>query len=318
MSWTRAPSGTPPPKLVWKNGEFVNWESLRVHVYNIGGIAASGIYEGIRGYWNEEKKQLYINSIKPHVKRLFNSMKIMQLKVPYSKEEVQEAIPELVRRNNYKENIYIRPNVFNYTPPFQKLLPNTPTTWMTLIAFPRPSGLGELHTRKVGVSSWLRPTDQMHPPRVKSIANLANGRLAENETSAAGYEESIQLTIHGNVAEMGQGANLCIIRDGILLSPSNRQSILEGVTKDIVFSIAKQSLDINTLEREIDRTELYIADEIFTCGTGHSEITPVVSVDGIPIGDGKPGNITMKLRSLYNDVVMGNKAEYMDLLTPVY
>ncbi len=311
MSWTRAPSGTPPPKIVWKNGEFVKWENLTVHVYNIGGIAASGIYEGIRGYWNEEQKQLYINGIKPHVKRLFNSIKIMQLKVPFAKKVVEEAIPELVRKNNYKENIYIRPNVFDYTPPFQTLLPNTTNTWMTLIAFPRLSGLEDIHTRKVGVSSWLRPTDQIHPPRVKSIANLANGRLAENEISAAGYEESIQLTIYGNVAEMGQGANLCIIRDGSLITPSNRNSILEGVTKDIVFRLAKQSLDIDTLERGIDRTELYIAEEIFTCGTGHSEITPVVSVDGVPIGDGKPGKITMKLRSLYYDAVMGKKSEYM-------
>jgi len=318
LAWTRAPPDTPPPKYAYKNGEFVDWDRLNVHVYELSGITASAIYEGIRGYWNPNVKQLYINSVKAHVKRLFYSMKIMGLEIPYSKEEVEKAIPELAKRNAYKENIYIRPNVFRYKPPFQKLPPGAPTTWITLVAFPRPSGLNEIHTRKCGISTWIRPTDQISPPRIKSLANLLNAELSEREMRKAGYDESIQLSIKGTVAEMGGGANICLVKEGMVITPSNRESILEGVTKDIVFRISEQSLKLKTIAREVDRTELYVADEVFSCGTGHAEITPIISIDGVPIGDGQPGEITTKIRNLYRDVMFGNKPEYMDLLTPVY
>jgi branched-chain amino acid aminotransferase len=317
MAWTKPPADSIPPKYLWRNGEFIPWEEGTVHIYGIGGIAASGIYEGIRGYWNSEKRQLYLNSLKPHLDRLFDSIKIMRLDISYSKKEVENAIVELVKKNVYKENIYIRPNVFEYRPPFKKDV-DAPSTWMTLIAFPRPTGLNEKHTRRVGVSTWLRPTDQISPPRVKSIANTMNGRLAEREVQNAGFDESIQLSIDGKVAEMGEGANLCLIKDEVIITPSNRQSILAGVTKDIVLMMSKKTLNLQTCEREIDRTELYIADEIFTCGTGHAEITPVISVDGININDGEPGKITTKIRELYYDIMLGKKQEYMHLLTPVY
>lgn len=318
MAWTRAGAGTPAPKYVWKNGEYVEWEKATVHVGWINRIAGSGVYEGIRGYWNPEHKQLYLNSLQAHIRRLFNSMKILRLEIPFSMGDLEKTISELVRRNALKENIYIQPNVFKISPPFGVLPPGTPETWITIIAFPRPSGLGEIHTRKVGVSSWVRPTDQMSPPRIKSIANLLNAALAEGEMRQAGYEESIQLTVGGGVAEMGQGANMCIVRDDVVITPSNRDSILEGVTKDIVLRIAEQSLRLKTSAREIDRTELYVADEAFSCGTGHAEVTPIISVDGMRIGEGKPGPITMKIRQLYYDAMMGKLPEYKDLLTPVY
>lgn len=318
MAWTRAKPGTPHPKYVWRNGVFEPWETLTVHLYNLDQIAASGIYEGIRGYWNEEVKQLYLFALKKHVRRLFNSMKILRLEVPFSTEDVEKAVAELVRRNSYRENVYIHPNVLRFTPPFEVLPPGVPTTWITLMAFPRPSGLGEVHVRKVGVSSWIRPTDQMSPPRLKSIANLLNGGLAEMEMKQAGYEESIQLTLGGKVAEMGAGANMFLVRDGIVITPSNRESILEGVTRDTVLRIAEKSLGLRTSAREVDRTELYVADEVFTCGTGHAEITPVISVDGVQVGDGKPGPVAKRIRNTYHDVVMGKAPDYMDLLTPVY
>jgi branched-chain amino acid aminotransferase len=318
LAWTRAEAGTPAPEYAWKNGEFVQWETATVHVSWINPIAGSGVYEGIRGYWNAEAKQLYLNSLRAHIRRLCSSMKILRLEIPFSEEDLAKAIPELVRRNSFRECIYIQPNVFRIAPPFGVLPPGTPSTWITIIAFPRPSGLGGPHTRKVGVSSWVRPTDQTSPPRLKSIANLLNGGLAETEMKQAGYEESIQLTLHGKVAEMGAGANICLVRDESVISPSNRQSILEGVTKDIVFRIAEHSLGLKTCAREVDRTELYVADEVFTCGTGHAEVTPVVSIDGIKVGDGNPGPITTKIRNLYHDLVMGKVPEYKDLVTPVY
>ncbi len=318
MAWTRAGAGTPAPKCAWVNGEYVEWGKATLHVGWINRIAGSGVYEGIRGYWNPEHKQLYLNSLPAHIRRLFNSMKILRLSIPFSRTDLENAILELVRRNAFKENIYIQPNVFKISPPFGILPTGTPETWITIIAFPRPTGLGELHTRKVGVSSWVRPTDQMSPPRMKSIANLLNAALAENEIRQAGYEESIQLTADGKVAEMGQGANMCIVKDNVVITPSNLDSILEGVTKDIVLRIAEQSLKLKTSSRAVDRTELYVADEAFTCGTGHAEVTPIISVDGMKVSDGNPGPITMKIRQLYYDTMMGKLAEYKDLLTPVY
>jgi len=318
LAWTRAGPRTPAPKYVWKNGKFVDWEAATVHVSWVNSIAGSGVYEGIRGYWNPEAKQLYLNSLQAHIHRLFNSMKILRLQTSFSMKDLANAIPELVRRNLFRENIYIQPNVFRIASPFGALTRGTPETWITIIAFSRPSGLGEVHTRKVGVSSYFRPTDQISPPRLKSIANLLNGGLAEAEMKQAGYEESIQLTVDGRVAEMGAGANICLVRDGKVITPSNRQSILEGITKDIVFRIAERSLQLQTCAREVDRTELYVADEVFTCGTGHAEVTSIVSIDGVPIGDGNPGPITTKIRNAYHDVVMGKIPEYMDLLTPVY
>jgi len=318
LSWTRAPAGTPNPKYAWKNGAFVDWESATVHVGYINGIAASGAYEGIRGYWNPDTQQLYLNSLRSHIHRLFNSIKILRLEIPYSSQDLMQAIPELVRKNSLREDIYIQPNVFALSPPLGVVPAGTPKTWLTLIAFPRPTGLKEAHLRKVGISSWIRPTDQMSPTRLKSIANLLNGRLAETEMKQAGYDESIQLTVDGKVAEMGAGANLCLIKDDTIITPSNRQSVLEGVTKDIVFRIAEKSHGLKTEAREVDRTELYVADEVFTAGTGHAEITPVISIDGITIADGKAGTLTTKTRNTYYEVVTGMIPSYMDLLTPVY
>jgi len=197
-------------------------------------------------------------------------MKILRLEIPYSREDLLLVIPELVMRNFFREDIYIQPNVFTHTPPFGTVPSGVPKVWITLIAFPRPTGLQEAHVRKVGISSWVRPTDQMSPPRLKSIANLLNGRLAETEMKQVGYDESMQLTVDGKAAEMGAGANFCLIKDGTVITPFNRQSVLEGVTKDIVFRIVEKSLGLKTEAREVDRTELYVADEVFTWGTGHA------------------------------------------------
>ena len=274
------------------------------------------VFEGIRAYRRASGDQLLVFRLEPHLERLRQSMKVLRLPLPYEVEELGEALLELVRRCGFHEDIHIRPTVyagegqnFGYTPETIQV-----GAFITAIPMPQPKSLET--GIAAGVSSWQRIADHSMPPRVKAAGNYLNSRLAHVQASVDGYDEAILLDSDGKVTET-TGACLMLIRGGRVITPRVTDSILESITRATLIRLLEDDLKIEVVERQIDRTELYMADEIFECGSGH-EVRPVVSVDRVAIGSGRRGAITQAVQEAYFDVVRGKVHKYSGWLTPVY
>lgn len=300
-------------KFVWMNGKIVDKKKATVHISSPVVQMAHGVFDGIRAYWDIQTNQLYVFRLKDHVKRLFNSAKILRMQVPFSKEDVENAVVKLLLGNNLREDVYIRALVYS-----GGLWHDRESIDLSIFAAPRPSRLRNADSGiKCGVSSWRRISDSVMPPRVKSCCNYGQGRLAGMEAKSLGYDNAILLTSNGKVSETPV-SNVFLVRDESLITPTTTSDILEGITRDTIIKIANEDLRVRVSEREVDRTELYIAEGVFICGTGGAEITPVISIDNIQVSDGKPGEITEKLRSLYLKIVTRKVSKYSNWLTPVY
>lgn len=302
-------------RLIWLNGEILPLKEAKIHVLSPGFQFGANVFEGIRGYWNEERKQLYIFKLLEHHKRLRNSMKLFRMEDYYSSDELREALMNIIQANGYREDIAIRQTVF---------LDGIGGTWSSTgpigmfvapIAKTRTENvIGE--GLSVCVSSWERINDNSMSPRSKVGANYINSRMAQIEAKNNGYDTTILLNHMGKVAE-GPGSCLFIVRDGELITPPIHASILESITRDTVIEIAEKELGLKVSQRDIDRTELYICDEAFLCGSA-MEITPITSIDKILINGGTSGLITFNLKQLYFDMVTGKLPEYKKYLTEVY
>lgn len=302
-------------KYVWMNGRIVKWKEATVHVSSPVVNSGLGVFEGIRAYWSKEKSQLYIFRLRNHVERLFFSSRVHRMKTRFSKKQVENAIVETVSRNGYKEDVYIRPLVFRGG------MWRTPETPIEVVVFvmptPRPERMKRMKNGvRCCVSSWRRIPDAVMPARVKTCGNYVNSRFASMEAEAAGYDGAIFLTVNGRLSE-GSGANIFLAKHGILVTPGVTSDILEGITRETLLTDGARELGIEVCERDVDRTELYAADEVFLCGTGQ-EITPVVSVDHIAIGSGKVGSLTRKIQKWFFEIVEGKQAKHLSWLTPVY
>jgi len=305
----------PRLKYIWMNGKILKWEKATVHVSSAVVNSGLGVFEGIRAYWSKERSQLYVFRLKDHVQRLFNSSKVHRMKVIFSKKQIEDAIVKIIARNGFKEDVYIRPLVFRGGVWRMTDVP------IDVVVFVIPTPRAERTKRmrrgiRCSVSSWRRIPDIAMPARVKTCGNYVNSRLAYMEAEEAGYDGAILLTIDGKVSE-GSGANIFLVRDGTLITPGVTSDILEGITRETLLSTAAKELDVEVCERDVDKTELYVADEAFFCGTGQ-EITPILSVDGIPVGSGKAGPITRKMQNWFFEVVEGRQTRHMNWLTPVY
>ncbi len=296
-------------------GKFVPIEEAKIHIKTNSFHYGTAVFEGIRAYWNEEQKQLYILFAKEHYQRLLKNCKAMFMELPYTVEDLVNITVELLRRNQVKEDVYIRPIVYfkdlKLTP---KLIDYTPEIAIYTYNFGR-----YLDTSKgirVKVSSWRRNDDNSIPSRWKVAGAYVNSALAKTEAILSGYDEAIMLNQHGFVAE-GSGENIFLIRDGKAITPSYSEHILEGITRAAVKKLLKNELVIEVEERPVARSELYVADEIFMTGTA-AEITPVVEVDNRKIGKGEVGPITKELQEIYFRAVRGMIDRYMGWLTPVY
>jgi len=302
-------------KYVWMNGKILQWKDATVHVSSPIVNSGLGVFEGIRAYWSEERSQLYVFRLKDHVQRLFDSSKAHRMKIEFSKKQIEDSIAQIVARNGLREDVYIRPLVFRGG---IWRMPKTPIDVVVFVVpTPRP---GRMKRMKRGirccVSSWRRIPDAAMPARVKTCGNYVNSRLASMEAEEAGYDSAIFLTIDGKLSE-GSGANIFLVRKGTLITPGVTSDILEGITRETVLSVGARELGIDACERDVDRTELYVADEAFLCGTGQ-EITPIISVDGIPVGKGSVGPMTKKIQRWFFEVVEGKQPRHMNWLTPVY
>ena len=300
------------PKFVWFDGKIVKDEDAKVPLMTHAIHYGTSVFEGLRGYWNS--KNLFIFRLDDHIKRFRNSGKVYSISLRFTDKEIANAIIDLCKKNNVKESCYIRPFYFVGKHGINLHVTENTPTHAAVVMFP----FGELFNKngiKVGVSSWRRIHDISTPPLAKMGGNYLNSILATQESKRNGYDEAVLLDHLGNISE-APGENIFIIRDGKLLTPPPSSSALEGITKDSVIKIAKD-LGYQTVEREIPRTEIYFSDEVFLTGTA-AEITPVISVDGKTIGDGKAGKITGKIRTTYSDITIGKNKKYSKWITSVY
>jgi branched-chain amino acid aminotransferase len=300
------------PKFVWFDGKMVRDEDAKVPVMTHAIHYGTSVFEGLRGYWNS--KNLYIFRLEDHIKRFRNSGKVYSISLRFTNKEIANAVIDLCKKNNVKESCYIRPFYFVGKHGINLHVTENTPTHAVVVMFP----FGELFNKngiKVGISSWRRIHDISTPPLAKMGGNYLNSILATQESKRNGYDEAVLLDHLGNISE-APGENIFVIRDGKLLTPPPSSSALEGITKDSVIKIAKD-LGYQTVEREIPRTEIYFSDEVFLTGTA-AEITPVISIDGKAIGDGKVGKITGKIRTIYSDITMGKNKKYSKWITPVY
>ncbi len=298
-------------KYIWMNGKFVEWDEAKVHVLTHTLHYGNGVFEGTRAY--QTQKGLAIFRLQDHTKRLLNSAKITAIKVPYTLEELQNAQIELLRKNEFDGNVYIRPLIYLGYGVMGLYHINAPVE-VAIAAWKWGAYLGDEGLEKgirVKVSSFARNSVKSTMGKAKAVANYLNSQMAKYEAVIAGYEEALLLDEEGFVAE-GSGECIFIVRDGVLITPPNDNS-LESITQDTVLRLAKEK-GIPIERRRITRDEVYIADEAFFTGTA-AEVTPIREVDGRIIGEGKRGPLTKELQEAYFDVVYGRNPDYEHMLT---
>lgn len=303
------------PKYLWWNGRQMPWEDATVHVTDLAWSTVGAVFEGIRGYWNEDQEELYVFRLQEHMDRLIDSMKLVRLPLDYSADELIEASVALLRANDTREDTYIRPLAYSQNSSGKRLSDTSVELGLLINTNPMASQLTSGDAIKVKVSSWTRISDTVMPPRIKNISNYRNGQLATMEAKADGYDNALLLSPQGKVSE-APGACVMMVRKGQLVTPPITDGILESITRDAILTMARESLGADVVERSIDRTELYLADEVFLCGTAF-EVTPIVEVDRYQVGSGKIGELTGSLQALYDDVLRGREDRYAAWRTPV-
>jgi branched-chain amino acid aminotransferase len=302
---------------IWRNGEIIPWEDALIHINSVGHASVAGIFEGIKAYWNEEEKELYVFRLHEHMIRFLNSIKMVRYGFEYSLEDLKKAVLDLLRANEFRSDVYIRPYIFQkgIVRELLQAQPGKPTE-LVIDSWPFISYKDMDHALHVCVSSWTRISDNVLPPRLKCFSNYHNGRLAAMEATVSGYDWAILLDGQGKVTE-GPGACLALVRDGKVILPTVTNGILESITRDTVLHLLRDILKIPYIEREVDRTELYLADELFFLGTGW-EIMPAVSVDRLDVGDGKTGPITRAIAEIYKKVATAQDSRFPEWRTPVW
>jgi branched-chain amino acid aminotransferase len=303
-----------PPYAYFKR-EFIPLSEAKIGVMTHALHYGTACFEGIRGNWNEEDQQLYIFRCPEHYQRLSNSARLLKIELQHSVEELCDITVELVRRSGYKEDVYLRPLAYKSSEAFGVRLHGLEDD-LTILATTFGPYLDVENGIKCCTSSWRRIDDHMIPPRGKICGIYVNNALAKTEAVENGFDEAILLTTDGHVSE-GSGENIFLVIDGKLVTPASYDRILMGITRDTVMRLASKELGIETEERHVDRSELYLADEVFLTGTA-AHVTPVVEIDHRTIGNRKTGKLTAQLQKLYFDAEHGRAREYLHWCTPAY
>lgn len=297
------------------DGQFVRIEEAKVSIMTHALNYGTGCFEGIRAYWNDEEQQLYIFRVAEHYTRLHNSCRILLIDLPYTVERLGDLTVELLRREGFREDTYIRPLAYKSQEGIGVRLKGV-TDSFSMFAMPFGKYIEKEEGAKACVSSWRRIYDTALPARAKCTGAYINSALCKTEAEMNGFDEAIVLTRGGSVSE-GSAENFFMVRDGVLITPGVTSDILEGITRLTVMQLARDELHIPVQERTIDRTELYVCDEAFFCGTG-VQIVAIASIDQRPVGTGRIGPITKQLRGMYFDIVRGKVPKYRHWCTPVY
>ena len=310
MAKETAPSDR--PKFAAQNGRIVAFADAKVSIMAPGLTFAVTVFEGLRAYWNEDDAQLYVFRLAAHMERMQVSMRLIELDSPPTTEEIAGQILDVLRANELREDSYIRNQA--YVDDWGDMLATGPVG-SSVVCRSRPRVTAFETGKDFAIVSWRRNADDASPSRIKAAANYLNNRLAGLEAKRVGAGGAIILNRDGTVSE-GPGGCIFICRDGKLITPGLTDGILESVTRATLLTLTAD-LGMETKERSVGRTELYLASEAFYCGTGQ-EIMPILSIDGKPLGDGRPGPITRQLQSTYDDVVRGRNERYRHWLTPVW
>jgi len=302
--------------FAWLDGKLVPWEQATLHIATECVLRGENVFEGERAYWSEAEQELFVFRHAEHIARLRQGARIMRMTIPYTDAEIETACMSLIRACGYRGNVHFRPVAYFAEGELTDYLPEEIRTGMFILAFSKPTTKAVTQGVRSCVSTWRRNSDLASPSRIKSGANYHNSRLAYIDARLNGFQVPILLNEAGKVAE-GPGACFMMVRKGKLITPPVTADILESITRDTLIELAQAELGLEVLERDIDRTELYVCDEAFFCGSGH-EVSPINSIDHYPVGAGEPGPITRRLQQLYFDVVTGAVPKYRHWLTPVY
>lgn len=305
----------PLPKHAFFKDRIVPYEDANVglltHALNYG----TAVFGGIRGYWNEEEGQLYVFRLQDHSRRFLQSAKLLSMELPFDEQSLFRAFMDLLLVEQFHEDCYIRPLAFYSDEIIGVRLHNLHPV-LGIVAIPFGRYVEKEEGTHVTVSSWRRVDDNMIPPRGKIAGAYVNSAFIKTDAQRAGFDEAIVLNQDGHVAE-GSAENLFMVKNGVAVTPPVTDNILEGITRRSIIALLQDELHLTVAERPIDRSELYLADEIFFVGTG-VQIASVIMIDYRPIGTGKMGDITKNLRDLYFNVVRGRVQKYRHWCCPVY
>ena len=300
------------PKIILQNGKLLPYEQASVHPMSLGMTYATAVFEGLRAYRNPTTGEFKIFRFAEHFKRLLLGMKVMRFDHSLTEDGMREALSGLIRANEPDDDVYIRLLVYIEA---LGLMAQTGPVGYTAAASPRERPKFADTGMSLGVSSWSRLADNASPPRIKATANYHNARLTQLQAKSDGYDGALMLTPSGKVSE-APIACFFMVRDGKLITPNIGSNILESVTRDTIITLYEEATGQAVVQREVDRSELYFADEAFLCGTGQ-EIIPVVKIDRLPVGDGTIGPITKKMQKIYFDAVRGLTPDTHGWLTKV-
>lgn len=295
------------PKHVFFEGKIVPFNEAKVsvstHAFNYG----TAVFGGIRGYWNDEQKKLYIFRPYDHYRRLLNSGRMMNMHIPYDEESLIQLTLDLVRGEGWQTDIYIRPLIYKADLGIGVRLHDLKDE-LTIFSMPFKQYVKNDTDAHVTVSSWRRLDDNMIPARGKVSGAYANSALIKTDAARAGFDEALVLNQDGHISE-GSAMNLFMVRDGVVITPPVTDNILEGITRKTAMELAKNELGLPIVERSIDRTELFICDELFMTGSA-AQIVAITKVDYRPVGKGEMGPVTKKLRELFDGVVRARNPKY--------
>ena len=300
---------------VYSGGAFQPYDDAKVGLLTHGLQYGTGCFEGIRGYWVPQDRELYLVQLREHFERLAISAKILLMQLAHSTDELAEITAELCARNRFETDVYVRPCIFKAAEDIGVRLHNVPDLF-AIIPVPFTRYLDASEGLKAGTSSWRRADDSAAPPRAKITGLYVNSALAKSEAVANGFDEAIMLSHDGHVAE-GSAENIFMVKRGVLYTPDPSQNVLEGCTRRSILEIARDEFGIEIVERSIDRSELYGAEELFFTGTA-AGVVYIQSVDRRVVGDGKIGPVTKRLAEYYERVVRAKEPKYGGWLTKVY
>jgi branched-chain amino acid aminotransferase len=303
------------PTYAYFRGKIVPIEEAKVSVMTHALHYGTAVFGGLRAYWNEDEQQLFIFRPMDHFERFLQSAALLRMNLGLTKDQATHILTDLLRAENFRQNCYIRPLAYKSTEMIGVRLHDVDDEF-TMFSMPFGSYVDAEEGLHVCFSSWRRVDDNAIPARGKIAGAYANSSQAKSDAILSGYDEAIVLTQDGHISE-GSAANVLIIRNGAIITPASTSDVLEGIVLRSVLELARSELGIPVVERSIDRTELYVADEAMMCGTG-MQIAAVTRVEHRSIGTGEMGQITRALRQAFFDVVNGRNPRYRHWLTPVY
>ncbi len=303
------------PSYAYFNGEIVPFEQATISVMNHSFNYGTGAFAGLRGYWNEEEEQLFVFRPLDHFKRFLGSARLLCFELDYTPEQLTAVVLDLLRTEGWKTNVYIRPLTY-VTSNVVGVRLHGLEYGVTIFSLPFGSYVPDEQGTHVTFSSWRRVDDNSIPARGKITGAYVNSAAIKTDAERAGFDEALVLNQDGHISE-GSAENFFLIRDGVVYTPPINANILEGITRRTVMHLLREDMGVEVVERNIDRTEVYLADEAFFCGTG-VQIAAITRVDHRPVGDGNMGPIVNELRDLYFNVVSGRVEKYRDWNTPVY